>query len=111
MVEEREANAKELEAITAAAPTSWAATCSGPAAAPGTTQWRGWWGEDPPYHAAVFVLTNHPREPLTMQGGTTFTFVTDGIESAMAQARTRRVTGTSRSPAAPPRSGSTSRPG
>jgi dihydrofolate reductase len=49
--------------------------------------WRGWWGEEPPYHAPVFVLTHHPREPLPMQGGTTFHFVTDGIESAMAQAR------------------------
>lgn len=50
--------------------------------------WRGWWGEDPPYHAPVFVLTHHPREPLPMQGGTTFTFVADGIESALEQART-----------------------
>jgi len=50
-------------------------------------EWNGWWGDDPPYHAPVFVLTNHPREPVPMQGGTTFTFVTDGIESAMAQAR------------------------
>ena len=50
--------------------------------------WRGWWGEDPPYHAPVFVLTNHPREPLEMDGGTTFHFVTDGIESALEQART-----------------------
>jgi dihydrofolate reductase len=49
--------------------------------------WTGWWGEDPPYHAPVFVLTNHPRDPLPMQGGTTFHFVTDGIESALAQAR------------------------
>lgn len=49
--------------------------------------WRGWWGDDPPFHAPVFVLTHHPREPLTMQGGTTFNFVTDGIESALAQAR------------------------
>jgi dihydrofolate reductase len=49
--------------------------------------WRGWWGEDPPYHAPVFVLTHYPREPLTMQGGTTFNFVTDGIESALTQAR------------------------
>jgi dihydrofolate reductase len=49
--------------------------------------WMGWWGEDPPYHAPVFVLTHHPRDPLTMQGGTTFTFVTDGIESALDQAR------------------------
>src|SRR6516164_313977 len=50
--------------------------------------WTGWWGEDPPFHVPVFVLTHHPREPLSMQGGTTFTFVTDGIESALEQART-----------------------
>ena len=49
--------------------------------------WTGWWGDDPPYHAPVFVLTHHPREPLPMQGGTTFHFVTDGIESALEQAR------------------------
>ncbi|HUA49455.1 MAG TPA: dihydrofolate reductase family protein [Solirubrobacteraceae bacterium] len=49
--------------------------------------WRGWWGEDPPYHHPVFVLTHHPREPLQMQGGTIFEFVTDGIESALARAK------------------------
>ena len=49
--------------------------------------WRGWWGEDPPYHHPVFVLTHHPREPLQMEGGTTFHFVDDGIESALAQAQ------------------------
>jgi dihydrofolate reductase len=49
--------------------------------------WTGWWGDDPPYHTPVFVLTNHPRDPLEMQGGTTFNFVTDGIESALEQAR------------------------
>jgi dihydrofolate reductase len=49
--------------------------------------WTGWWGEDPPYHTPVFVLTHHPREPLAMQGGTTFEFVTDGIESALERAR------------------------
>jgi dihydrofolate reductase len=49
--------------------------------------WRGWWGEDPPYHAPVFVLTHEPREPLPMQGGTTFTFVTDGIHAALDQAK------------------------
>jgi dihydrofolate reductase len=48
---------------------------------------RGWWGEDPPFHAPVFVLTHHEREPLPMEGGTTFHFVTDGIESAIEQAR------------------------
>jgi dihydrofolate reductase len=49
--------------------------------------WRGWWGDDPPYHVPVFVLTHHARDPLPMDGGTTFHFVTDGIESALAQAR------------------------
>ena len=49
--------------------------------------WRGWWGEDPPYHHPVFVLTHHPREPLVMKGGTTFHFVSEGIESALAQAK------------------------
>jgi dihydrofolate reductase len=49
--------------------------------------WRGWWGEEPPYHVPVFVLTHHPRAPLKMAGGTTFHFVTDGIESALMQAR------------------------
>jgi dihydrofolate reductase len=49
--------------------------------------WTGWWGKNPPYHHPVFVLTHHRREPLTLEGGTTFTFVTDGIESALDQAR------------------------
>ena len=49
--------------------------------------WDGWWGDDPPFHMPVFVVTHHPRPPLVMRGGTTFTFVTDGIESALAQAR------------------------
>jgi dihydrofolate reductase len=49
--------------------------------------WNGWWGENPPYHTSVFVLTHYPRDPQPMEGGTTFHFVTDGIESAMKQAR------------------------
>ncbi|HEY8082534.1 MAG TPA: dihydrofolate reductase family protein [Solirubrobacterales bacterium] len=53
----------------------------------GEEPWRGWWGDDPPFHTPVFVLTHHEREPLEMQGGTTFHFVTDGIESALAQAK------------------------
>ncbi len=48
--------------------------------------WRGWWGEDPPYHVPVFVLTHHPRASLAMDGGTVFHFVTDGIEAALARA-------------------------
>ena len=49
--------------------------------------WNGWWGTNPPYHHPVFVLTHHEREPLVLEGGNTFTFVTDGIESALEQAR------------------------
>jgi dihydrofolate reductase len=53
----------------------------------GDDPWRGWWGDDPPFHVPVFVLTHHERDPLPLEGGTTFTFVTDGIESALEQAR------------------------
>ena len=49
--------------------------------------WKGWWGDEPPYHAPVFVLTHHAREPLTMKGGTEFRFVTGGIHAALEQAR------------------------
>ena len=52
----------------------------------GDEAWTGWWGDDPPYHTPVFVLTHHPREPVEMQGGTTFHFVTDGIEAALERA-------------------------
>jgi len=53
----------------------------------GEDPWRGWWGDDPPFHTPVFVLTHHEREPLELEGGTSFIFVTDGIESALAQAK------------------------
>ncbi len=53
----------------------------------GEEPWSGWWGDEPPFHTPVFVLTHHEREPLEMEGGTTFHFVTDGIESALEQAR------------------------
>lgn len=53
----------------------------------GDDPWDGWWGDDPPFHTPVFVLTHHEREPLEKEGGTTFTFVTDGIESALEQAK------------------------
>ena len=54
---------------------------------PWDESWQGWWGDDPPFHAPVFVLTHHPREPLALEGGTTFHFVTEGIESALRRAR------------------------
>jgi dihydrofolate reductase len=53
----------------------------------GDEHWTGWWGDNPPYHYPVFILTHYPRDPLEMEGGTTFHFVTDGIESALEQAR------------------------
>ncbi|QCP00240.1 dihydrofolate reductase [Arthrobacter sp. 24S4-2] len=84
--EEAQANAAAREGILAAGAYIMGRNMfAGPGA--WDEEWRGWWGEEPPYHAPVFVLTQHPREPLEMQGGTTFNFVTDGIESALAQAR------------------------
>jgi dihydrofolate reductase len=53
----------------------------------GDEQWKGWWGDDPPYHYDVFILTHHPREPVEMEGGTTYHFVTDGIERALERAK------------------------
>jgi dihydrofolate reductase len=58
----------------------------GPVRGPWTDEWRGWWGEDPPYHAPVFVLTHFEHDPTEMSGGTTFHFVTDGFEAAFARA-------------------------
>jgi dihydrofolate reductase len=58
----------------------------GPGAWSEDPPWNGWWGDNPPFHTPVFVLTHHPRERLEMMGGTSFTFVTDGIESALEQA-------------------------
>jgi dihydrofolate reductase len=52
----------------------------------GDEEWKGWWGDEPPYHHPVFVLTHHPHDPIPMDGGTTFHFVTDGIEAALEQA-------------------------
>ncbi|MEJ1177678.1 MULTISPECIES: dihydrofolate reductase family protein [unclassified Pseudarthrobacter] len=84
--EEREANAPELEGILAAGAYIMGRNMfAGPGA--WAEEWRGWWGDEPPYHAPVFVLTHQEREPVQMQGGTTFNFVTDGIESALAKAR------------------------
>ena len=58
----------------------------GPVRGPWEGDWQGWWGDEPPYHAPVFVLTHHPREPVELQGGTTFHFVTDGFDAAYARA-------------------------
>jgi dihydrofolate reductase len=53
----------------------------------GGPDWKGWWGDNPPYHAPTFILTHHARPPIEMEGGTRFIFVTDGIESALEQAK------------------------
>src|SRR5947199_6039250 len=58
----------------------------GPVRGPWQEEWRGWWGDEPPYHAPVFVLTHHAHEPIEMAGGTTFHFVTDGFDAAYVQA-------------------------
>ena len=60
----------------------------GPIRGPGPNEdWKGWWGEEPPYHVPTFVLTHYPRDPVEMKGGTTFHFITDGIQSALEQAK------------------------
>jgi dihydrofolate reductase len=87
MFEQPDANTAEMEALTDAGAFIMGRNMFSPGRGAWDETWTGWWGEDPPYHAPVFVLTHHPREPVPMQGGTTFHFVTDGIESALAQAR------------------------
>jgi dihydrofolate reductase len=87
MLEAAEENAAEIQAITAARAYIMGRNMFGPGRGEWDLEWSGWWGDDPPYHAPTFVLTHHERAPLQMQGGTTFHFVTDGIESALRQAR------------------------
>jgi dihydrofolate reductase len=87
MFEQPDLNAAAIERMNAAGAYIMGRNMFGPGRGAWDEAWKGWWGDDPPYRAPVFVLTRHPREPLPMQGGTTFTFVTDGIESALAQAR------------------------
>jgi dihydrofolate reductase len=87
MFEQPDVNAAAIKGVTAAGAFIMGRNMFGPGRGAWDEAWKGWWGDDPPYHAPVFVLTHHPREPVPMQGGTTFTFVTDGIESALAQAR------------------------
>ncbi|MEV6153768.1 dihydrofolate reductase family protein [Nonomuraea sp. NPDC052129] len=87
MFDEPEAHAAVIEGITAAGAFIMGRNMFGPSRDAWDMDWKGWWGDEPPYHAPVFVLTHHPREPLPMQGGTVFNFVTEGIEAALAQAR------------------------
>jgi dihydrofolate reductase len=87
MFEQPEENAAEIAAILDAGAFIMGRNMFGPIRGEWSGDWRGWWGEEPPYHAPVFVLTHYPRDPLVMPGGTTFFFVTDGVESAMDKAR------------------------
>jgi len=80
-------NRTEIDQMTAAKAFIMGRNMFGPVRGEWDRQWNGWWGDDPPFHAPVFVLTHHPREPQPMNGGTTYYFVTDGIESALARAR------------------------
>ena len=87
MFEQPEQNAAAIEQITAAGAYVMGRNMFGPGRGDWDETWTGWWGDEPPYHAPVFVLTHHPREPLTMKGGTTVTFVTDGAAAALERAR------------------------
>jgi dihydrofolate reductase len=85
--DDREGNEEEAALLAAADAFIMGRNMFGPVRGEWDREWNGWWGDDPPYHGPVFVLTHHARVPQPMEGGTTFHFVTDGIESAMAQAR------------------------
>ena len=85
--EDGDENRSEVEAITAAGAYLMGRTMFDPGRGPHDLAWRGWWGEEPPYHAPVFVLTHHSRPPLELRGGTTFFFVTDGPAVALEEAK------------------------
>jgi dihydrofolate reductase len=87
MFEEREAHQEMVDGIISAGAYIMGRNMFSPGRGEWDLAWKGWWGDDPVYHAPVFVLTHHPREPVPMEGGTTYHFVTDGIEAALAQAR------------------------
>ena len=87
MFDTPEENRAEIDQLTAARAFIMGRNMFGPVRGAWDRQWNGWWGDDPPFHAPVFVLTHHAREPQPMDGGTTYYFVTDGIEPALAQAR------------------------
>jgi dihydrofolate reductase len=87
MFETPDENQAEVDRISSADAYVMGRNMFGPVRGEWDLDWRGWWGENPPYHAPVFVLTHHARDPLKVQGGTTFTCVTDGSNSALEQAR------------------------
>ncbi|MEU3950449.1 dihydrofolate reductase family protein [Streptomyces sp. NPDC029526] len=87
MFDTPEENRVEAERMTRAGAFIMGRNMFGPVRGAWDRPWNGWWGDDPPFHAPVFVLTHHARAPQPMEGGTTFHFVTDGIGSALARAR------------------------
>jgi dihydrofolate reductase len=87
MFQSPEENRSEVYQMTEARAYVMGRNMFGPLRGAWDRQWDGWWGVDPPFHAPVFVLTHYPRDPQPMIGGTTFYFVTEGIESALNQAR------------------------
>lgn len=84
---EKNKHQKEIEGILDAGAFIIGSNMFGPKDRRDKSEWKGWWGENPPYHASVFVLSHHDREPILMEGGTTFYFVTEGIESALTRAK------------------------
>lgn len=84
---EKDKHTKEIAAILDADAFIMGSNMFGPKDRRDKPEWKGWWGDNPPYHAPVFVLSHSEREPLEMEGGTTFYFITDGIESALQQAK------------------------
>jgi dihydrofolate reductase len=87
MFDASEENKAEVDAIVDSGATIMGRNMFGPVRGEWDRDWRGWWGPNPPYHNAVFVLTHFPHDPIVMEGGTTFHFVTDGIEAALELAR------------------------
>jgi dihydrofolate reductase len=87
MFDEPEQHAAELDSLTSAGAFIMGRNMFGPIRGEWDEAWQGWWGPEPPYHAPVFVLTHYPRDPLPMEGGTTFNFVTGGIEEALRLAK------------------------
>ncbi|MGH3703950.1 MAG: dihydrofolate reductase family protein [Agromyces sp.] len=88
MFEQPDENASIVEQILAPSAYIMGRNMFGPIRGEWTDEeWKGWWGDDPPYHGPVYVLTHHAHDPIPMEGGTTFHFVTTGIDDALAQAR------------------------
>ena len=87
MFDEPEKHQAELDALLDAGAFIMGSNMFGPKEKRESNDWKGWWGDNPPYHAPVFVLSENQRDPLPMEGGTTFIFIPDGIEAALSQAK------------------------